>query len=84
MVRYASTPNHAADPIVTRWHKNDKKSRKVDFVLIKRKDTGEWAFPGGMVEYGDSVSLTLKKEFMEETQNIQKKIKTNTTSDKFH
>merc|ERR1712127_987471 len=63
-------PNHAADPIVTRWHNSDKNTRKVDFVLIKRKDTGEWAFPGGMVEYGDSVSLTLKKEFLEETQNI--------------
>lgn len=63
-------PNHAADPIVTRWLNNDPSSRTIQFVAICRRDTGEWAFPGGMVECGDSVSATLKKEFLEETQNI--------------
>ena len=71
-------PNHAADPVVTRWkldaNKNvvkDAKSKKpiLEFVGIKRKDTGEWAIPGGMVEPGDTVSLTLKKEFGEEALN---------------
>ena len=38
-------------------------------MAIKRKDNGEWAIPGGMVEAGDNVSLTLKKEFMEEAGN---------------
>jgi ADP-ribose pyrophosphatase len=46
-------PNHAADPIVTRW-KTDSKGERVmvdgkpclEFVAIKRKDTGEWAIPG--------------------------------------
>ena len=48
---------------------------ELEFVAIKRKDTGEWALPGGMVEKGETVSLTLKKEFMEETQNILEKDK---------
>lgn len=78
-------PNHAADPIVTRWRR-DPETKKVavddlgrpilEFVLIKRKDDPnpviadrEWAFPGGMVEPGDTVSATLKKEFGEEAMN---------------
>eukprot|EP00049_Salpingoeca_infusionum_P002912 m.61248 g.61248 ORF g.61248 m.61248 type:complete len:294 (-) comp11853_c0_seq2:2532-3413(-) len=70
-------PNFAADPVVTRW-KRDESGAKIkdpagtpvlEVVLIKRKDTGEWAIPGGMVEWGDSVSLTLKKEFGEEALN---------------
>ncbi|KAL6736226.1 hypothetical protein Aduo_006604 [Ancylostoma duodenale] len=55
-------PNHAADPLVTRV-KNDK----LQFVAIKRGDTGEWAIPGGMVDAGEQVSDTLKREFSEET-----------------
>ncbi|EPB74034.1 hydrolase, NUDIX family [Ancylostoma ceylanicum] len=55
-------PNHAADPLVTRI-KNDK----LQFVAIKRGDTGEWAIPGGMVDAGEQVSDTLKREFSEET-----------------
>lgn len=52
--------NHAADPIVTRFYKG-----KLQVVLIKRRDTGELALPGGMTE-GQSIPLTLKKEFLEE------------------
>jgi len=71
-------PNHAADPVVTRWKRDakgeivkDSKSSKpiLEFVGIKRNDTGEWAIPGGMVDAGDTVSLTLKKEFGEEALN---------------
>ncbi len=50
-------PNHAADPIVTRWTRNPdsgeietnpKTGKKVlEFVAIKRMKTGEWALPGG-------------------------------------
>lgn len=48
-------PNHAADPIITRW-KKDNSGNKIthpvsgkhilQFVAIKRKDCGEWAIPG--------------------------------------
>jgi len=71
-------PNHAADPVVTRFKKDDKgnvvKNKDsgkpvLEFVAIKRNDTGCWAIPGGMVECGDTVSLTLKKEFGEEALN---------------
>lgn len=71
-------PNHAADPIVTRW-KVDAKGAKIlhsvskrpilQFVSIKRKDCGEWAIPGGMVDAGEQVSVTLQREFSEEALN---------------
>lgn len=53
-------PNHAADPIVTRYHKG-----KLQIIVVRRRDTGELAIPGGMTE-GQSVPHTLKKEFKEE------------------
>merc|ERR1719189_3146489 len=68
-------PNHAADPIVTRWKKHPEggivhdnvSSRPVlQFVSIQRRDTSEWALPGGMVDPGEHVSVTLRREFMEE------------------
>ncbi|XP_072163615.1 ADP-ribose pyrophosphatase, mitochondrial-like [Diadema setosum] len=71
-------PNHAADPIVTRW-KRDSSGKKVlhptsgkpilQFISIQRKDSGEWAIPGGMVDAGEKVSQTLKREFGEEAMN---------------
>ncbi|KAL3987309.1 transcription factor 7-like 1 [Sarotherodon galilaeus] len=71
-------PNHAADPIVTRWkvdvkgakvHHSASKKPVLQFVSIKRKDCGEWAIPGGMVDPGEQVSLTLQREFSEEALN---------------
>jgi len=68
-------PNHAADPIVTRWKrrengeilKNQDSGKNVlEFVSIQRKDNGEWAIPGGMVDPGEKVSTAVKREFMEE------------------
>jgi ADP-ribose pyrophosphatase len=66
-------PNHAADPIVTRFARDsagnilhNDGNPIIECVLIKRADNGEWAIPGGMVEAGNTVSLTLKKEFGEE------------------
>jgi len=55
--------NQAADPMVCR---RNPESNQLEVVLIQRKDTGEWAIPGGMVDDGDSVSRTLRKEFEEE------------------
>ncbi|KAM9033166.1 ADP-ribose pyrophosphatase, mitochondrial-like isoform X1 [Sarcophilus harrisii] len=75
-------PNHAADPIITRW-KRDNHGNKVahpvsgknilQFVAIKRKDCGEWAIPGGMVDPGEKISATLKREFGEEAMNSLEK-----------
>ena len=46
-------PNHAADPIVTRWKRDSQGmivmvegKPRLEFVAIKRIDTGDWAIPG--------------------------------------
>ncbi len=50
-------PNHAADPIVTRWKRDDNAAGQIvhdketgrgilEFVSIERKDNGSWAIPG--------------------------------------
>ncbi|NXI16068.1 NUDT9 protein, partial [Irena cyanogastra] len=75
-------PNHAADPVVTRW-KRDRSGNKVahpvsgknilQFVAIKRRDCGEWAIPGGMVDPGEKITATLKREFEEEALNSLQK-----------
>ena len=41
----------------------------LEMIAIKRRDTKEWAIPGGMVEAGDTVSETLRKEINEEACN---------------
>ena len=61
-------PNHAADPIVTRYHPT---SGELQLVVIKRNDTGTWALPGGMVDSGEAVSQTVRREFTEEAGAIQ-------------
>eukprot|EP00300_Choanocystis_sp_HF-7_P012722 c18001_g1_i5.p1 GENE.c18001_g1_i5~~c18001_g1_i5.p1 ORF type:complete len:154 (+),score=26.29 c18001_g1_i5:108-569(+) len=35
-------------------------------VAVKRQDTGQWAIPGGMVDDGEYVTKTLRREFVEE------------------
>ncbi|BHF66640.1 Nudix (nucleoside diphosphate linked moiety X)-type motif 9 [Sparganum proliferum] len=65
-------PNHAADPIVSRW-KVDATGKRcqppiLQFVSILRQN-GQWAFPGGMVDAGEEVTSTLKREFSEEALN---------------
>ena len=61
-------PNHAADPIVTRWH--PRHYGVLQMVAIKRRDTGDWAIPGGMVDPGEHVSMTVRREFTEEAGNF--------------
>jgi len=72
-------PNHAADPIVTRWKRDNTGTIEVDkqtgdpilqFVAIQRRDSGEWAIPGGMIDPNETVSITLMREFMEEALNF--------------
>jgi 8-oxo-dGTP diphosphatase len=36
-------------------------------VLIRRRDNGRWALPGGMVDWGEDIPNTVKRELMEET-----------------
>eukprot|EP00043_Microstomoeca_roanoka_P006586 m.64075 g.64075 ORF g.64075 m.64075 type:complete len:324 (+) comp13474_c5_seq1:276-1247(+) len=71
-------PNHAADPVVTRWKRDpethevvyDKDGNPVlQFVAIQRRDCGLWALPGGMVDPGEVASATVKREFGEEALN---------------
>lgn len=71
-------PNHAADPIVSRWKNSDtghpichpvSGKRILQICLIRRQDCGELALPGGMVDPGEAVSVTLKREFAEEALN---------------
>jgi len=58
-----------------RWKRDISGNKVVDqetnknvlqFVSIQRLDTREWAIPGGMCDPGEHVSVTLKREFMEE------------------
>lgn len=72
-------PNHAADPIVTRWKRDSNDALEINkttnkpilqFVAIQRRDCKEWAIPGGMVDPGEIISVTLKREFMEEAMNL--------------
>ncbi|XP_046327185.2 ADP-ribose pyrophosphatase, mitochondrial-like isoform X2 [Haliotis rufescens] len=70
-------PNHAADPIVTRWKRNTtgevvkakSGSPILQFIAVQRQDNKEWALPGGMVDAGEVVTVTLKREFGEEALN---------------
>jgi ADP-ribose pyrophosphatase len=57
-------PNYAADPIITRLNTN---SGVLEMLAIERKDNGQWAIPGGMVDKGEEVSRTLSRELLEET-----------------
>jgi len=36
-------------------------------VLIRRRDNGQWALPGGMVDWGEDVSTAVRRELAEET-----------------
>ncbi|MGE5657869.1 MAG: NUDIX domain-containing protein [Actinomycetota bacterium] len=36
-------------------------------VLIRRRDNGRWALPGGMVDWGEDIPTTVKRELAEET-----------------
>lgn len=36
-------------------------------VLIRRRDNGLWGLPGGMVDWGEDIPNTVRRELMEET-----------------
>lgn len=56
-------PNFAADPIVVR---QNPETGQLEMLAIRRKDTGQWAIPGGMVDEGEAITQTLAREFKEE------------------
>ncbi len=57
-------PNYAADPIITRIGPDNG---IMELLAIQRKDNGQWAIPGGMVDKGEEVTRTLARELREET-----------------
>ncbi|CAF1262226.1 unnamed protein product, partial [Didymodactylos carnosus] len=74
-------PNHAGDPIVTRWCRDAQKNiiwrqdesgwfkKVLEVVTIQRRDNQELALPGGMVDPGEKAFSTLIREFKEEAMN---------------
>jgi ADP-ribose pyrophosphatase/8-oxo-dGTP diphosphatase len=36
-------------------------------VLIRRRDNGLWSLPGGMVDWGEDIPTTIRRELIEET-----------------
>jgi len=73
-------PNHAVDPIVTRY--DPERPNVLQMVAIQRSDTDEWAIPGGMVDPGKNVFATekeklVKRKFMEKAGNVPQDQKEN-------
>ena len=59
--------NTAADPIVFRRHTDPETGdTKLQMIAIQRRDNGMWAIPGGMTDFGESISETLGRELREE------------------
>ncbi|XP_037091823.1 ADP-ribose pyrophosphatase, mitochondrial-like [Pollicipes pollicipes] len=71
-------PNHAADPLVTRWRRAEDGTLwrhpssgrpQLQLVTVQRRDCGLWALPGGMVDPGERVTAAVQREFQEEALN---------------
>lgn len=58
-------PTEAADPIVTR---HNPTNGLLEVLLVQRKDTGEWALPGGKVDEGEEPRKAAARELREESQ----------------
>ncbi len=56
--------NRAGDPLLTRVH---PETGRLQLLVIQRKDSGEMALPGGMVDEGEDIASTVARELHEET-----------------
>ncbi|MDY7012664.1 MAG: NUDIX hydrolase [Cyanobacteriota bacterium] len=36
-------------------------------VFVRRRDTGQWGLPGGMIDWGEDIPTTVRRELVEET-----------------
>ncbi len=56
--------NQAGDPLLTRVH---PETGRLQLLVIERKDSGQQALPGGMVDEGEEIAATVARELSEET-----------------
>lgn len=56
--------NQAGDPLLTRVH---PETGRLQLLVIERKDSGQKALPGGMVDEGEEIAATVARELFEET-----------------
>ncbi|XP_041118797.1 transient receptor potential cation channel subfamily M member 2 [Polyodon spathula] len=74
-------PNRALDPIITRWKRSTDNSvsktgtkKVLEFIAIKRKEFELWAFPGGVLQLGETLPKRLKQllntKLQEEVQSM--------------
>ena len=56
--------NQAGDPLLTRVH---PETGRLQVLVIERKDSGQMALPGGMVDEGEDIAATVARELSEET-----------------
>jgi ADP-ribose pyrophosphatase len=56
--------NQAGDPLLTRVHPD---TGRLQVLVIERKDSGQKALPGGMVDEGEEIATTVARELSEET-----------------
>ncbi|XP_069052884.1 transient receptor potential cation channel subfamily M member 2 isoform X2 [Lepisosteus oculatus] len=57
---YQLGPNKALDPVITRW-KVDSEGSILEFIAVRNKKDEIWAFPGGILQPGETLPERLKE-----------------------